>query len=209
MVTAMMATTPAGPAAHIAAMHAHIDEHLAVVAALRGQLGLLDRIADAIVAVFRGGGKLYLIGHGGSAADAQHIAAELVGRFKLADRAALPAIALTTDTSILTAVCNDFGAGFFFERQVEAHVGPDDCLWALSCSGNSPNVIRAVQAARRKGATIIGFTGRSGGELNQLCTLCFCADHTCSDRLQEAHQLAYHLVCGRIEEAMCVGAENT
>jgi D-sedoheptulose 7-phosphate isomerase len=183
-------------------MPQQIDEHLAVVHALRGQTRVLEAMADTIVRTFHAGGRLFLVGNGGSAADAQHIAAELVGRFKLPDRAPLPAIALTTDTSILTAVGNDFGADHFFERQVEALVGPSDCVWALSCSGNSPNIIRAVKAARRKGANVVGFTGRSGGELAAYCACCLCAEHTASDRLQEAHQLAYHLICGRIEEQM-------
>jgi len=183
-------------------MNAQIDEHIRVIEALRCQAPLLQRIADAIVKRFRASGRLYLLGNGGSAADAQHIAAELVGRFKLPQRAALPAVALTTDSSILTAVGNDLGAEYFFERQVEALLGPDDGLWALSCSGTSPNVIRAVKTARRKGALVIGFTGRGGGELAPLCTLCLQADHTDSDRLQEAHQLAYHLVCERVEQAM-------
>jgi len=179
-------------------MRDQIEAHQRVVAAADAQVDLLEQIADRIVSCFRKGGKLYVLGNGGSAADAQHIAAELVGRFKK-DRKALPAVALTTDTSILTAVTNDIGGEHIFVRQVEALVTDRDCVWALSVSGRSPNVILALEAARTIGALTIGFTGRSGDPLRKLCELCFQADHESSDRVQEAHQLAYHLICDRIE----------
>ncbi|MFQ5492303.1 MAG: SIS domain-containing protein [Phycisphaerae bacterium] len=177
---------------------AGIDDHLKVVAALREQAGLLVRMADTVVSSIREGGRVYILGNGGSAADAQHIAGELVGRFKL-DRRPLPALALTTDTSILTAVGNDLGAELFFERQVEALAGPKDVVWALSVSGTSPNILRAANKAKQIGATLIGFTGRSGGELAPVCDLCLRADHQAADRVQEAHELAYHLICEHIE----------
>ena len=173
-------------------------EHQRVVDAAVGQVGLLESIADRLIACFEAGGRVYLLGNGGSAADAQHIAAELVGRFKR-DRKALPAIALTTDSSILTAVSNDIGFEQVFSRQVEALVTKRDVVWALSVSGRSPNVIRALQAAKKLGATIIGFSGKSGGVMVELCDLCFRVDHEHSDRVQEVHQLAYHLICDRIE----------
>ena len=146
----------------------------------------------------RDGGRVYILGNGGSAADAQHIAGELVGRFKL-DRRPLPAVALTTDTSILTAVGNDLGAEHCFERQVEALAGPKDVVWVLSVSGTSPNILRAANKAKQIGATLIGFTGQSGGELASRCDLCLQADHRSADRVQEAHELAYHLICEHIE----------
>ncbi len=179
-------------------MKSQIDEHQRVVASLREQEVLLTTIADRIIAGFDAGGKLYVFGNGGSAADAQHIAAELVGRFKH-DRKPLPAVALTTDTSILTAVGNDIGSEHCFARQVDALVTGRDIVWALSVSGRSPNIIRALEEAKAKGAASIGFTGRSGGLLTEMCDLCFRADHDDSDRVQEAHQLAYHLICDRIE----------
>ena len=175
------------------------EEHQRVVTAAGKQLDLLREVADRIIACFNQGGKLYLLGNGGSAADAQHIAAELIGRFKH-DRKALPAIALTTDTSVLTAIANDIGSEHCFERQVEALVTERDTVWALSVSGTSPNVIRAMKRARAIGALTIGFTGRSGVALEGLCELCFRVDHTGSDRVQEVHQLAYHVVCDRIEQ---------
>lgn len=180
-------------------MKSQIEEHQRVVAAAAERVELFERIADRIIACFKTGGKLYVFGNGGSAADAQHIAAELVGRFKQ-DRKALPAIALTTDTSILTAVTNDIGGEHNFARQVEALVTDRDIVWALSVSGRSPNVIRAMEAAGRIGAFGIGFTGRLGARLADMCDLCFQVDHDTSDRVQEIHQLAYHLICDRIEQ---------
>jgi len=179
-------------------MKGQISEHTRAVEAAIGQVGLLERIADRLIACFNGSGRVYLLGNGGSAADAQHIAAELVGRFKR-NRKALPAIALTTDSSILTAVTNDIGFEQVFSRQIEALVTTRDTVWALSVSGRSANVIRALQAAKKLGATVVGFTSRSGEAMAELCDLCFRADHDHSDRVQEVHQLAYHLICDRIE----------
>lgn len=179
-------------------MKDRIEVHQRVVSAAAGQVDLLAQMADRIVDCFNRGGRLFVFGNGGSAADAQHIAAELVGRFKV-DRKALPAIALTTDTSTLTAVTNDLGSEHIFVRQVLAHVTSSDLVWALSVSGRSLNIIRAMEAARSIGASRIGFTSKTGQELADLCDLCFLADHDQSDRVQEVHQLAYHLVCERVE----------
>ncbi|MFH1109212.1 MAG: D-sedoheptulose 7-phosphate isomerase [Planctomycetota bacterium] len=179
-------------------MQEQIQDHQRVVAAMFEHTSLLARIAERLIACFEGGGRVYLLGNGGSAADAQHIAAELVGRFKK-DRKALPAIALTTDTSILTAVSNDMGYEKLFARQIEALATKADVVWALSVSGRSPNVVRALQSAKKIGATVIGFTGRSGGAMAELCDFCFRVEHDHSDRVQEVHQLAYHLICDRIE----------
>lgn len=162
------------------------------------QIPLLDQIAKRIIECFSAGGRLYLIGNGGSAADAQHIAAELMGRFKK-DRDPLPALALTTDTSTLTAVSNDLGFEQIFERQIQALAGGRDLVWALSVSGTSPNVVRGLMAAKARNATTIGFTGASVNDFEELCDLCFRVDQTSSDRVQEVHQLAYHLVCDAVE----------
>ncbi|MGB0714616.1 MAG: D-sedoheptulose-7-phosphate isomerase [Phycisphaerae bacterium] len=180
-------------------MRDKMRSHCRVVESAMDQTTLLAQLCERIITCFQQGKRLYLFGNGGSAADAQHIAAEFVGRFKI-NRRALPGIALTTDTSTLTAVSNDFGADEIFERQVEALVQPDDIVWALSVSGTSPNVIRGMQAAQRMGAYLVGFTGQSGGDLKPLCDLCLCANHSHSDRVQEVHQLAYHLVCERVEQ---------
>lgn len=179
-------------------MKQQIAEHQRVVEASTRQVDVLERMAERIIDCFEHGGKLYVLGNGGSAADAQHIAAELVGRFKV-DRKALAAIALTTDTSILTAVVNDVGPDACFARQVQALVTDRDIVWALSVSGTSPNVINALEAAKSCGAAIFGFSGRTGGRLKEFCDLCFFADHEMSDRVQETHVLAYHLICDKIE----------
>lgn len=181
-----------------------IDDHLRLAEALVAQAPLLEAIAGAVIDCFNRGGCVYIAGNGGSAADAQHIAAELVGRFKV-DRAALPAIALTTDSSVLTAVANDLGAEHAFSRQVEALVTERDIFLALSVSGRSPNIIAAARAAKQRDATIIGFTSRRGDELAAFCDHCLRVDHDSSDRVQEIHQLAYHLICERIEKAAADG----
>jgi|CXWL01.1.fsa_nt_gi D-sedoheptulose 7-phosphate isomerase len=179
-------------------MKQKIDEHIRTVQAIAVQIDLLERIAQRLINCFGSGGRVYLMGNGGSAADAQHIAAELIGRFKK-NRRPLPAIALTTDTSVITAVSNDLGFEQIFERQIETLVTHHDIVWALSVSGTSPNVVRGLQAARKKKATVIGFTGASANDFEPLCDLCFRVDHTSSDRVQEVHQLAYHLICDAVE----------
>jgi D-sedoheptulose 7-phosphate isomerase len=177
-----------------------IDEHVRTITKLGEHVPLLESMADRVVAGFRDGGRLFVLGNGGSAADAQHIAAELLGRFKR-DRRALPATALTTDSSILTAVGNDLGGIEIFRRQVEGLVTKGDIVWALSVSGTSENVLVALETARSIGATVIGFTSRNGSAMASLCDLCLMADADASDRVQEAHELAYHLICDRVERA--------
>ena len=177
---------------------AALEEHGRLVHQLRGQLGLLGEIARAIITAIEDGHRVYLLGNGGSAADAQHIAAEMVGRFKR-ERRPLPAVALTTDTSNLLSISNDYGFASVFTRQVEALVRPGDVVWALSTSGSSPNVIEAAQAARGLDACVIGFTGRAGSKLEPICDYCLCVDHQVSDRIQEIHQVAYHLVCDAVD----------
>jgi len=181
-----------------------LREHLAAVSALEAAGPTLDAIADAIVTCLRAGRCVYILGNGGSAADAQHIAAELLGRFK-AERAALPALALTTDSSTLTAIANDLGFERVFSRQLEGLLRPGDVVWALSTSGNSPNVLAAAELTRSRGNTLIGFTGQSGGRLAPLCMHAFRAPHASSDRIQECHQLAYHYICERVEAAFHAG----
>ncbi len=156
-------------------------------------------IAETIVQSLRAGGTLYLCGNGGSAADAQHIAGEFVGRFR-AERRALPAVALSTDTSVLTCIANDYDFERVFARQVEALVRPGDSLWAFSTSGTSPNVLQAVEAAKRKDARVIAFTGRAGSKLEASADLCFCAEAALTARSQEIHQLAYHIICDLVEQ---------
>jgi len=181
-------------------MHDQISDHVRTIETLRGSIALLETISDRLVETFRTEGKVYLLGNGGSAADAQHIAAELIGRFKR-DRRALPAIALTTDSSTLTAIGNDLGGDVIFRRQVEGLVTARDVVWALSVSGSSPNVLRALEAARDRKAFVIGFTSRRGEAMASLCDVCLRVDADESDRVQEAHELAYHMICERVERA--------
>jgi D-sedoheptulose 7-phosphate isomerase len=175
-----------------------IAEHARLTGKLREQAGLLERMADAIISTLEAGGRIYTFGNGGSAADAQHIAAELVGRFHL-ERKGLPAVALTTDSSNLLSIGNDYGFTRVFTRQVEALVRAGDLVWALSTSGNSANVVGAVEVARGIGTSVIGFTGRTGGKLKSLCDHCLCVDGETSDRIQEIHQVGYHLICQAVE----------
>jgi len=156
--------------------------------------------AQAITRALERNGTVYLCGNGGSAADAQHIAGELVGRFRR-ERKALAAVALSTDTSIITSIANDYAYEKVFSRQVEALVREGDILWAFSTSGTSANVIAAVRSAKKKGALVIAFTGRSNSKLEQIADICFCADSESTARSQEIHQLAYHIICDLVEQS--------
>jgi D-sedoheptulose 7-phosphate isomerase len=182
---------------------AAIKEHKQMVCQLEsGDVDTIVAAAEMVANALRHGGKIYICGNGGSAADAQHIAGELVGRFGC-ERKALSAVALTTDTSVLTAVSNDYGYDSAFARQVEALVGEGDVLWALSTSGTSANIITAVDAARKKRAHILAFTGRRGSTLEKMVDVCFCAHSPSSPRSQEIHQLAYHMICDLVEQDFC------
>ncbi len=180
----------------------HIAKHTAAVQSVRRQQDVLETMAGVLVKAFRDGGCCYLVGNGGSAADCQHIAGELISRLRPGDpRPSLPAVALTTDTSILTAIGNDYSFEVAFRRQVEGLVREGDVLWALSTSGNSRNVLLAVEEARRRGATILGFTGGEGGELRETADHCLVVEAETTDRIQEGHQLAYHIICYLVEAA--------
>jgi D-sedoheptulose 7-phosphate isomerase len=162
-------------------------------------------IAAAVALVaecLRGGHKLLLCGNGGSAAEAQHIAAELVGRFRL-ERAAFPAIALTTNTSIITAIGNDYGFDDVFSRQVGALGAPGDVLFAYSTSGTAKNVLRAIQAAKIVGMKTIGFTGPGGGAMTHQCDVCIQAPSKDTPIIQECHTAAGHTICRLVEEIVC------
>jgi len=157
--------------------------------------------AEACVVALRAGCKLLFCGNGGSAADAQHWAGELVSRFSY-DRPGLAAIALTTDTSILTAIGNDYGYERLFARQIEALGVTGDVLLAISTSGNSPNIVAALEAARARGITSIGFTGEAGGKMAALCDICLQIPSGSTPRIQEGHEVLGHAICGMIEAAI-------
>ena len=176
-----------------------IETHKKMVNALRvNGIDIIAAIADMITGALKQNGTVYICGNGGSAADAQHIAAELVGRF-CRERKALSAVALTTDTSILTSVANDYTFEQVFERQVDALVKEGDILWAFSTSGSSENIIAAAKLAKEKKAWIIAFTGRANSVLEKIADLCFCADSKSTARSQEIHQLVYHIICDIVE----------
>lgn len=160
----------------------------------------IDDIAQRMIACLRAGNKIMVCGNGGSAADAQHIAGELAGRFRR-DRKPLACLALSTDTSVITAVANDFAFGDIFSRQVEALGKSGDVLLALTTSGNSPNVLAAARAARARGISVLAMTGQSGGAIAGLAEATFQAPAQSSYLAQQIHQLAYHAICDIIDEA--------
>ena len=176
------------------------DAHLQTFQAFRTQcLEQIDRIGKKIVKTLDSQGKILICGNGGSAADAQHFAAELTGRFE-SERRALPAIALSTDTSALTAIGNDYGFERVFARQVEALGTSNDLLIAISTSGNSPNVLRAIEKAKEKKMSTIGLSGKSGGEMNRLCDINLVVPSDSTARIQEMHILTIHTLCAIVDE---------
>jgi len=163
--------------------------------------GLLVAAGRRMAECLRGGGRVLAFGNGGSAADAQHLAGELVGRFRR-DRAALSAIALTTDTSVITAIGNDMGYESVFRRQVEAHGRPGDVAVGITTSGRSPNVVQALQLARERGLVTVGLTGGGGGRLAGAVDYLIDVPHAETARIQEVHVMVVHVLCQVVEEAM-------
>ncbi len=180
-----------------------IEAHKKMVAEIRqSAVETIAAAARTIEQALKQNRTVYICGNGGSAADAQHIAGELVGRFRR-ERKALAAVALSTDTSILTSVANDYAYEDVFARQVEALLKEGDILWAFSTSGASKNVIKAAQLAKEKGAFVLAFTGRAKSKLEQIADICFCANAESTARSQEIHQVAYHIICDLVEQSFC------
>ena len=178
-----------------------LREHQDVAGKLEGLAAGIGRAAELVLAACRSGNKVLLVGNGGSAADAQHIATELVGRFSR-DRRPLAALALTTDTSVLTALANDYGFEATFARQIEALGRRGDVLIALSTSGSSPNVVNAVQKARQMGITVIAFTGETGQALGKLADVTLAVPSRRTPRIQEAHITIGHIICAMVEKGI-------
>lgn len=177
-----------------------MEDHETALAAVRNQLVPdIRKAAQVLIDCINGGHTIFWCGNGGSAADAQHIAAELIGRFER-ERKAIASVALTTDTSILTSVGNDYGFDSIYRRQVEGLVKAGDVLVGISTSGNSPNVLNAVEQANRQGAITVGLLGRDGGRLKNACqwSIVVPADNTA--RIQEMHSLIGHILCELIEK---------
>jgi D-sedoheptulose 7-phosphate isomerase len=178
-----------------------IEESIRVKSLLKTQVSVIGEAAKLMIAAINNGGKVMFCGNGGSAADSQHIAAEFVGRFIL-KRRALPAIALTTNTSTLTAIANDFSYEDVFARQVQAIAKSGDVLVGISTSGKSKNVVNAVRAARESGCKIVAMTGSTGGELADLVDVCVKVPSDNTQRIQECHILIGHILCGLVESSL-------
>ncbi|MEM4259826.1 MAG: D-sedoheptulose 7-phosphate isomerase [Candidatus Woesearchaeota archaeon] len=178
-----------------------INESINVKYTILKQTGTITKIIKEIICAYRNGNKLLICGNGGSAADSQHFAAELIGRFKQ-DRKGLPAIELSTDTSILTSIGNDYGFENIFKRQVEANGNKGDILIGISTSGNSKNIIEAVKEANKKGIKTICLLGRDGGLLKNICDLQIIINSDNTARIQESHITIIHIICEIVEQEL-------
>jgi D-sedoheptulose 7-phosphate isomerase len=191
-----------GSASYTLSRHIEATQETLIASQLDATLmAAFDAAFNACLEAYRNQRKILIAGNGGSAADAQHFAGELVSRFYF-DRPALAVIALTTDTSILTAIGNDYGYEDVFSRQIQALGQAGDVFIAISTSGNSPNILKAIAQSKAQGLTVIGLTGRTGGKMKALCDLCLCAPSDSTPRIQECHLVMEHTLCACIEEAL-------
>jgi D-sedoheptulose 7-phosphate isomerase len=184
-----------------------IDESREVAQLSQELLSKICSLANRTAEAIKNGRCVFFCGNGGSAADAQHLAAEFVGRFRL-ERRPLPSMALTTNTSLLTAIANDYGYEQVFSRQVHAFAKPNDILFGISTSGNSPNVVRAIQEARTFGVYTVGLTGRSGGKLKECADVLLNVPSDQTPRIQEAHILLTHIYCDLVERLWVASSES-
>ena len=194
-------TSPSGVHPYADLIRARVEDSIRTKEAILPQVDHLAQIAEVIVNAYRQGNKLVLFGNGGSAADAQHIATEMVGRYYL-ERPALPAEALTVNTSSLTAIGNDYAFERVFARQIEAAGRPGDVAIGISTSGNSANVIQGVLKAREMGLVTVGLSGQDGGRLKDLVDHCVCIPSQDTPRIQEGHILVGHILCEIVERQM-------
>ena len=179
-----------------------LQAHRALIETIERDMSTqIAAMAALLVEAFKSGNKLLVMGNGGSAADSQHFVAEIVSRFRL-ERKALPAIALSTDTSIMTAIGNDYGFDFVFRRQVEAHAVAGDVVIGISTSGNSSNVLKALQLAQELGCHTIGLLGKDGGSIKSVCNLALIIPSSDTPRIQEGHITIIHIVCDLVEKAL-------
>jgi len=178
-----------------------LDESIKLKEELKNQTSLIVNIATEIINAYKNKKKVVLFGNGGSAADAQHIAAEFVGKF-YKNRDSLPALAFHTNTSVVTATANDYGYEFIFERQVSSFVNEGDIVIGISTSGNSPNVIKGIQKAKQKGAITIGFTGQKENKLEKITDYCLKISSTDTPRIQEGHATVGHIICYLVEKEL-------
>ena len=178
-----------------------LDETAKVILDTKEQAKLISDISKEIIKAYKNKKKVVLFGNGGSAADAQHIAAEFVGKFYM-NRESLPALAFHTNTSVVTATANDFGYDLIFERQVSSLVNEGDVVIGISTSGNSPNVLKGLEKAKEKGAVIIGFTGQKENKIEKLVTYCLKIPSVDTPRIQEGHITVGHTICYLVEKAL-------
>jgi len=191
------------PTAQVDRIKAIWNEHMEIAKALPDLAPDVSQAVDIIYSALAAGGQLLIAGNGGSAADAQHIAAELTGRFLL-ERKPFRALALHVNTSSLTAIGNDYGFEHVFARELSAHARPGDVLLAITTSGNSANILRAIEAARKGKVAVIGLTGESGGKMRGACDLCLCVPSKSTARIQEMHITIAHAMCELLEERLAV-----
>ena len=182
-------------------LHADFDEISSCFSALKGEAGVISAAANAMTAALRAGNKVFFCGNGGSAADCQHLAAELLGRY-LKERDPLPAIALTVDTSALTAIGNDYGYEQVFSRQLAGKAGAKDVFLGITTSGKSPNILKALEQCRALGVPSIVFCGRDGGPARALADYCIIATGTETSTIQELHIVLAHSLCECVESAL-------
>ena len=186
----------------IAEIASQLQSHREVIGHIERELTpMIAEIARLLTETFKRGGKLLVMGNGGSAADSQHFVAEIVSRFRM-ERRGLPAIALSTDTSILTAIGNDYGFDMVFRRQVEALAVPGDMVFGISTSGNSTNVRNALELARDNGCCTVALLGRDGGSIKSVCDLALIVPSNDTPRVQEGHITIIHIVCDLVEQAL-------
>ena len=179
-------------------INSEIESHSLITNSLYGLSPKIEQVANIIISSIEKKNKIFLMGNGGSAADAQHIAAEFVGRFKN-KRSGLPAIALTTDSSVMSSISNDFNFDYVFQRQIEALTNEGDVVIGISTSGNSTNVINGLVQAKEKNNIVIGLTGGNGGKMNQLCQLNIIVPSDETPRIQEMHILIGHILCAIVD----------
>ena len=178
-----------------------LDEHIEIMHQVKTLAPKIEQAALQMLAAINKGGKILWMGNGGSAADSQHLAAELIGRFKI-ERRAIASIALTTDSSILTCLSNDYDYSIIFSRQLEALCGANDVVIGITTSGNSANVIKGIKTAKEKGAFTIGLAGHEGGELANVADLCLTVPANVTARIQEGHIFIGHTMCELLEHAV-------
>jgi D-sedoheptulose 7-phosphate isomerase len=191
----------------MADLAAQFDDHLQVIEQTRGLASQMESMGHHIAESISGGGTVYWMGNGGSAAEAQHLSTELIGHY-MRERRGLPSVALTTDGVAMTGISNDFGYSQVFARQIEGLCGSGDVVVGLSTSGNSENVINGLVAAQQLGAFTIGMGGEDGGSMVAACDLSILVPSSDTQRVQEAHLLIGHIVCGLVEDALSAGADG-